>query len=136
MLRMDNARHAVAQAQTADASPRTKKLSRRQRHWLRLNLRKLYRGLTGRVSHDYLLTEDAMGRAVLTMLRALRISDEIAERIAPWAELSEIDDAAAHYELTSDNAGEIIGRVIGLTYEQRETHKAWAFWPCDKTREE
>ena len=105
------------------------KPSRRQRHWYRLKLRKLYRGLTGRITRDYTLTSDALGHTVLIFLRALHISIEIADRIAPWADMREIDQAASRIELTSYNVGYVIGRGIGLTFEDRERFKAWAFYP-------
>jgi hypothetical protein len=89
-----------------------------------------------RVWNDHTITDDDLGHIVLIHLRALGIGDEFMERCVPWADISEIDDAAARIKLTSANTGEVIGHAIGLTYEQREAHKAWSFRPYDKTWDE
>ncbi len=120
----------------AFSNAKSRKLYRRERLSLQQKLRKLYRLLTGRVWNDYTITDDVLGRMVLIYLMALGIDDAFADRFAPWADISKIRRAAARIKLTRDNVGEVIGRGIGLTWEDRERCRSWAFHARDKTPEQ
>jgi hypothetical protein len=58
---------------------------------------------------------------------------DAAEKAAPWLEPGEL---AALKRWARSISFDEIGSLIKLTFAEYEKHKAWRFWPCDRSRQE
>jgi hypothetical protein len=61
------------------------------------------------------------------------MSTAAATESAPWLEPGELDALKRWARSISFDE---IGQLIKLTFAEYEEHKAWRFWPCDRSRQE
>ncbi len=73
------------------------------------------------------------GRRLLLALLRLKISPELATLRAPWlepAELKKLQRVARRVKWDE------LGKLVGLTYDERRASRAWYMWPCDMSKNE
>jgi hypothetical protein len=82
---------------------------------------------------NHYLPDSDEGRAMLTALLCLGLTDEAADAQAPWITAAELHGLKRKARWLK---WDMIGALIQLTYAERQACKLWRFMPCDVSAEE